>query len=61
VSDRCNYIEEAIYGDEVPLAVWYMCERCGDLYESITELGFCCDIGADLKKQIREYRADNAR
>lgn len=57
-SDRCNYIEESIYGDEVPLADWYMCETCGDLYYSITELEFCCDIGEDLKKQIAEYRAE---
>jgi len=24
-SERCNYIEESIYGDEVPLAAWYLC------------------------------------
>lgn len=60
-SERCNYIEERIYGDEVPLADWHMCETCSDLYASITELGFCCDIGEDLKQQIADYRAEERR
>ena len=56
-SERCNYIEEAIYGDEVPLAPWFLCETCGDLALSLDELGFCFDLGGDsLKDQIKEYR-----
>ena len=50
-------IEEAIYGDEVELAPWYLCETCGDLALSIDELGFCFELGGEsLKEQIREYR-----
>jgi len=59
-SGRCNYIEESIYGDEVPLATWYMCETCGDLYFSLDELGFCCDISESLAAQIKEYRAEES-
>lgn len=55
-SDRCNYIEESIYGDEVPLAAWFMCETCGGLYMSVKDLGMCCDIEENIAAQIREYR-----
>ena len=44
--------------DEVPLSDWYLCERCGDLADSISELGFCYTLGVDsLKKQIADYRS----
>jgi len=43
--------------DEVPLSDWYLCEPCGDLADSIAELGFCYTLGgASLKEQIAEYR-----
>lgn len=51
-------IDERIYGEggEVPLAEWYMCERCGDLYLSITELGYCIDLGRDdMREIVKEY------
>lgn len=57
-SPRHNYIEESIYGDEVPLAPWFMCETCGGLYYSLTELGFCMDISDSLARQIKEYREE---
>lgn len=58
-SERCDYIEEAIYGDEVPLAAWYLCETCGDLAYALDELGYCykLGVGQSLKSQIAEYRA----
>jgi hypothetical protein len=46
--------------DEVPLADWYLCETCGDLADSLAELGFCYDIGENLAKQIAEYRREEA-
>lgn len=59
-SERCNYIEQSIYGDEVPMASWYFCEPCGDLSESISELGFCYALGESLKQQIADYREEEA-
>lgn len=44
-----------IYYDEAPLPPWYFCEACGDLAESIKELGFCYTLGENLKTQIQEY------
>ncbi len=57
-SDRCNYIEESIYGDEVPMAPWFMCETCGGLYLAVDDLGMCCDISENIAHQIKEYRAE---
>jgi DNA-directed RNA polymerase subunit RPC12/RpoP len=52
--------DRGIACDEVPMTDWYLCETCGDLYESITELGFCCQLGngESLKHQIESYRRD---
>lgn len=55
-SERCNWIEQAIHGDEVPLASWYMCETCGGLYLSVQELGMCCDIDENIAQQIKDSR-----
>lgn len=54
-----NDIEERIYGDEVPLSDWFLCETCNDLALSLDELGFCFELGGDsLKQQIAEYRQE---
>lgn len=46
-----------IASDEVALANWYLCEECGDLSDSLTELGFCYSLGDDsLRQQIKEYK-----
>lgn len=37
-------IEERIYGDEVWLAPFYMCEECIDLFFSLQELGYCITL-----------------
>lgn len=48
-----------IASDEVPLADWYLCETCGDLADSLSELGFCYHLGDEsLAKQIAEYRRE---
>ena len=51
-------LEERINGDEIPLASWWMCERCSDLYFSLTELGFCITLGDSMLDLAREYRDD---
>ena len=51
--------EALIRGDdaEIPLASWYMCERCADLYFSLDELGFCISLGEDMRELVAEYAA----
>mgnify|MGYP000533641920 CR=1 FL=1 len=48
-------IEERIHGDEVYLANWFMCEKCGDMYWSLDELGFCITLGEEMRELTREY------
>ena len=49
--------------DEVPMSDRYLCETCGDLADSLAELGFCYQLGngESLKQQIVDYRAENAK
>jgi len=52
-------IEERIYGDEYYLAPIYLCEECGDIYFSLSELGFCVVFGDHtMKDLLDEYHAD---
>jgi hypothetical protein len=54
-----TYFEEVrgIASDAVPMADWYLCEKCGDLADSLAELKFCYHLnGESLQQQIAEYR-----
>lgn len=53
-----GYLEERIYGDEVPLAPWYHCETCADLYFSLDELGFCVRPDEDMLELVKEYHKE---
>lgn len=62
--DAWGDIEERIYGDTKPLPNKWLCERCADLYFSLSELGFCVSIPADMRALVKEYadmQADAAR
>jgi hypothetical protein len=50
-------IEEKIYGEggEVPLASYYHCEKCADIYFSLDELGYCISIDEDMRQLAKEY------
>lgn len=51
-----NEIENHIYGDEVPMAPKWLCERCGDLYFSFLELGYeCVQPEEDMTELAAEY------
>ena len=50
-----NDVEWRIYGDTVPTASWWMCDRCAGLYESLDSLGFCELLGQNLVDACREY------
>lgn len=63
--ERIKYAESdlefTIYGEdgEIPRAPWYMCEECGDLYWSLSELGFCFGLGdVSMRELAREYARD---
>lgn len=55
-------IEERIYGeddDAVPMPALFWCERCADLYWSLTELGFCVGPEDNALKLAKEYAEMN--
>lgn len=51
-------IEEKIYGDDfgAPLADWYYCEHCGELYIMLTDLGFCMDLEDNMNRLLLDYQ-----
>ena len=49
-------IEERIYGDEVPLADFFMCEVCGEIYFNLSEIGYCITLENNMQDLLSEYR-----
>ena len=49
-------IEERICGDEVQIAPWFMCEKCGEQYMNLEALGYCIYIGDNMLDLLGEYR-----
>ena len=49
-------IEEKICGDEVQMAPWYMCEKCGEQYMNLEALGYCLDISENMLGLLEEYK-----
>lgn len=53
--DSNSDIEESLYGngpDAVPLASFWLCEECSDLWFSLAELGFDCVSPAENMRQM---------
>jgi len=53
--DPCTDLEERIHGDEVELATWYMCEKCGEIFFNLEDLKYCLDIGQNMNDYLQEY------
>ena len=52
-------VEVSIYGEdgEVPRATAYLCERCGDIYWSLAELGYCVPVwDTPMDECLEQYR-----
>lgn len=56
-SRQSTYMEEKIFGfsDDIELASWFHCEKCADLYFSLSELGFCVSPEDDMRELVKEY------
>uniref|UniRef100_A0A6H2A376 Uncharacterized protein n=1 Tax=viral metagenome TaxID=1070528 RepID=A0A6H2A376_9ZZZZ len=48
-------IEERMCGDEVPLADWYLCEACGEIFLNLDAIGYCYYLGDDIRENMVEY------
>lgn len=40
---------------EIPRASHFMCEHCGGLYFSLSDLGYCVDIREDVRGLVAQY------
>ena len=50
-----SFVEENIYGDEVPIANRFMCEKCGEIFLNLSALGYCLEIGHNVKEDLEDY------
>ena len=48
-------IEEMIIGDEIPMASWWMCEKCGEQFLNLNELGYCINLEDNMFDLLQEY------
>ena len=51
-------VEEKIYGDtdEIPMATWYQCAKCGEYALNLSALGFCVPPDENMFSLLREYQ-----
>jgi len=48
-------IEERIHGEEIPIASWYLCEKCGEIFLNLTAYGYCVEIQENMTDQLHEH------
>lgn len=52
-------IEERIHGDDydaVPMASWWMCAACGEIFLNLTAYGYCVDFDESMQEQLEEHK-----
>lgn len=57
IRERVAYsdIEERIYGDVVPLASVFMCEKCSEIFFNLEHLGYCLNPYNSMSDYLKEY------
>lgn len=50
-------VECKIYGEdgEIPLAPWYVCEKCGEIYLNLVAIGYECIVPREILAAQKEY------
>ena len=51
---NCEY-EENRFGDEVPLADKFYCEKCGEIFLNLNAYGYCISIGGNIMDDLRDH------
>jgi hypothetical protein len=53
-----DWVEENIYGDgnEIYMAPWYYCEKCGEQFLNLNAYGYCVPIGENVFGLLKEHR-----
>lgn len=58
----CHHdIEFRIYDETegVPLASWFLCEKCGEIHANLDALGYCVDINENMASLLAEYHHEH--
>lgn len=53
--DPKDDIEERIYIDEVPIGDLYYCEKCGEIFFNLSELGYCLNPEISMQEYLKYY------
>lgn len=48
-------VEERIMGDEILISPLFMCETCGEIYLNLQDIGYCLNLGDDMRSCLKEY------
>lgn len=48
-------IEQRISGDEISKAALFLCEKCGEIYLNLTEIGYCLCPTEEMAEALEEY------
>lgn len=48
-------IEERICGEEIPMASLFMCEKCGEIYLNLEDIGYCLNPLDSMADCLRHY------
>ena len=59
ISDRMYMYSMFDYDVMKPSTPIFLCEECGDLAETLTEYGFCYNLGENIRNQWFDYLSDN--
>ena len=52
-----DWVEENIYGDgnEIYMASWYYCAKCGEQFLNLSAYGYCVPIGENVFDLLNEH------
>ena len=48
-------LEEDICGQEIPIASYFFCERCAEIYLNLTAVGYCFGPTENMEHALEEY------
>ena len=53
-------IEERIWGDgaEIPMASWFLCEHCGEIFLNLDDLNYCVRPDENMNLLLEEYQTE---
>ena len=40
---------------EIPLAAWFLCEECGEIFLNLNAIGYCIDVSESMQDLLKEY------